>query len=82
MCEAAKAIDKPTDDKAVILFKVEKTDMFEQMVSGDEAKAERIKSIIDRHFRSLHAEVEKDENENGDIENIDVSEFLGLIVFQ
>ena len=32
MGEAAKAIDNPTDEKAKILVKVEKTDMFERMV--------------------------------------------------
>jgi len=79
MTEAAKAIDNPTDEKANILFKVEKTDMFEKLVSGDEGKAERIKAIIERHFRKLQPEIEIEENENGDIENIDVSEFLGLI---
>ena len=58
MTEAAKAIDNPTDEKAGILFKVEKTDMFEQLVSGDELKAERIKAIIDRHVQSIFSETE------------------------
>jgi hypothetical protein len=66
MGEAAKAIDHPTGEKANILFKVEKTDMFEQMVSGDEGKAERIKAIIDRHFRSLQPEVEVENGVNDD----------------
>jgi len=80
MTEAAKAIDHPTDEKAGILFKVEKTDMFEQLVSGDEGKAERIKAIIDRHFRNVQPEIEIEDSENSDMENIDVSEFLGLTV--
>ena len=70
MTEAAKAIDLPTDDKAGILFKVEKTDMFERLVSGDEGKAERIKGIIDRYLQNLQPE----------IENMDISEFLGLTI--
>ena len=80
MTEAAKAIDRPTDDKAGILFRVEKTDMFEQLVSGDEGKAERIKAIIDRHFRSQQPEIENDDSDSDDIENIDISEFLGITV--
>ena len=79
LTEAANAINDPSDEKAEILFKVEKTDMFEQMVSSDEGKAERIKAIIERHFRSQQPEIEIEEDENGDMENIDVSEFLGLI---
>ena len=80
MSEAAKTIDHPTDDKAGILFRVEKTDMFEQLVSGDEGKAERIKAIIDRHFRSQQPEIENDDSDSDDIENIDISEFLGLTI--
>jgi len=82
MTEAAKAIDHPTDEKAGILFKVEKTDMFEQLVSGDEGKAERIKAIIDRHFRNVQPEIEsatETESETSDTEysNFDVADFLG-----
>ena len=80
MTEAAKAIDHPTDDKAGILFKVEKTDMFEQLVSGDEGKAERIKAIIARHIQNLPSEDTNEDSENDDMDNIDVSEFLGLTV--
>jgi len=76
MCEAAKAIESPTDEKANILFKVEKTDMFEQVVSGDEGKAAKIKAIIDRHFQSFQTE-ETESSENSDF---DVSEFLGLTI--
>jgi hypothetical protein len=75
MTEAAQAIDNPTDEKANVLFQVEKTDMFEKLVSGDDGKAATITAIIERHVQSLLSEVE---NENDDNSDIDVSEFLGL----
>jgi len=78
MTEAAKAIDNPTDEQAGILFKVEKTDMFEQMVSGDEGKAERIKSIIDRYVQSIFSETENQSQiSDTDYGNFDVAGFLG-----
>ena len=76
MTEAAKAIDKPTDDKAEILFRVEKTDMFEQLVSGDEGKAQRIKAIIDRHFRSLQPKVEIENTESSEWNEFDIRNHL------
>jgi len=78
MTEAAKAIDNPTDEKAGILFKVEKTDMFEQLVSGDELKAERIKAIIDRHVQSIYSETEsRISGTDTNYTDFDVAEFLG-----
>jgi len=78
MTEAAKAIENPTNEQAGILFKVEKTDMFEQMVSGNEGKAERIKSIIDRYVQSIFSETENQSQiSDTDYGNFDVAEFLG-----
>ena len=51
MTEAAKAIAKPTDEKAAVLYRVEKSDLFEQLLSGDEGKAAAITAIIERHIR-------------------------------
>jgi hypothetical protein len=77
MEEAAKAVDNPSDEKAAILFKVEKTDMFEKLVSGDDGKAARITAIIERHIRSLNPEVENEENNsNSDLEKFDIMDFL------
>jgi hypothetical protein len=83
MTEAVEAIDNPTDEKAAILYRVEKTDMFEQLVSGDEGRAARIKAIIERNIRSLQPEVETEKNEkelNGDNdngwENFDIQNYL------
>jgi len=78
MSEAAKAIDKPTDEKAKILFRVEKTDMFERMVSGDEGKETLIKAIIDRYVQKLLPELESEISDvETDYGNFDVAGFLG-----
>jgi hypothetical protein len=79
LTEAAAAVENPTDDKGAILFKVEKTDMFEQMVSGDAGKAERIKAIIDRHVRNTCPEVENENSDdvnNNDWKNFDLRDYL------
>jgi len=77
--EAAAAVENPTDEKGAILFRVEKTDMFEQLVSGDTGKAERIKAIIERHVQSIYPTDENDSvdygNEN-EWKNFDVESFL------
>ena len=80
MGEAVKAIDNPTDEHAGILFKVVKTDMFEQMVSGDEERAVRIDAIIDRHFRNLQPEVENEIEDSGsdDWKNFDIRNHLAV----
>jgi len=79
LTEAAEAVNNPTDEQAAILFKVEKTDMFEQLVSDDERKMEWIRAIIDRHVRNLYPEVENEVQDNGKSEewmNFDVQSLL------
>ena len=79
MAEAVKAIGNPTDEKAGLLLKVEPTDMFEQMVSGDGEKAMRIRAIIDRNVQRLNPEEEKEneESENGSgWKNFNMADFL------
>jgi hypothetical protein len=79
LTEVAAAVNNPTDDKAGILFKVEKTDMFEQLVSGNEGLAERIKAIIDRHVGSYYnEEVNADLSpaNDGDWNDFDINKYL------
>jgi hypothetical protein len=76
MTETVAAIDNPTDEKAGLLFKVEKTDMFEQLVSGDEGKAARIKAIIDRFTQIAFPETES-EISGTDYDDFDLERFLG-----
>jgi hypothetical protein len=75
---AAKAIDSPADENAEILYRVDKTDMFEKLVSGDEGKRQRIAAIINRHIRSLIPEAAEVADENGDSEYSDfnIADFL------
>jgi hypothetical protein len=70
---AAGAIDSPGDENAEILYRVEKTDMFEQLVSGDEGKRQRIAAVIDRHIKSLNPEVA---NEDSEYSNFNIADFL------
>jgi hypothetical protein len=72
---AARAIDTPTDESAEILYRVEKTDMFEQLVSGDEGKRQQITAVIDRHIRSLFPEVANESNDN-DYGDFNIADFL------
>jgi hypothetical protein len=74
MTEAAKAIDKPSDENAKLLLKVEPTDMFEQMVSGDEGKAAQIKKMIDRYVQGIQQE--EAENESKEYGDFNISDFL------
>ena len=76
MAEAAESVVNPTDEKGEILYRVEKTDMFERLVSGDREKAERIKAIIDRHTRSRSPEVESDNEGDNDWKDFDIRNFL------
>jgi hypothetical protein len=77
MESAAEAVNNPADGKAELLLKIEPTDMFERMVSGDEGKQARIKTIIDRHVQRLNPETQDKEDDNdGDLENFDVMKFL------
>ncbi|MDR1864161.1 MAG: hypothetical protein LBR08_01175, partial [Bacteroidales bacterium] len=58
---------QPANENAGILYRIEKTDLFEKLVSGDTGKAAGIKAIIDRHVRDILAkETGEDENDSGE----------------
>lgn len=73
---AVAALRNPTEEQAAILLGVEKTDMFEQLVSGDTGRAERITNIINRHVQKLYPEEANEKGGNSDLEHFDVAEFL------
>ena len=75
MTGVAEAINHPTTDNAGLLLKVEKTDMFEKLISGDEGKAARVKAVIDRYVRSENPEVEPEES-NADWKDFDMRNYL------
>jgi hypothetical protein len=64
LTEVAEAINHPTDEKADILLRAEKTDMFERLVSGDAGKAAKITAVIDRYVRSQTPEVENEASDS------------------
>jgi hypothetical protein len=77
MEEAAKAVNAPQDSHAALLYRVEKTDMFEQLVHGDGDKATRIKDIIDTYIRRMNPDAVGEEQEsNSDWVQFDVMDFL------
>jgi hypothetical protein len=54
-----------------------KTDMFEQLVSGDAGRAARIAAILDRSEQSLTGQSENPEdNANSEYRNFDIGQFL------
>jgi hypothetical protein len=73
--EMTEAVRNPSDENAGFLYQVEKTDMFEQMVSGDQGKRVTIKAVIDRHLQSLNPEAATEESDS-DLEKFDVIDFL------
>ena len=79
MTGVAEAVNHPTDNHAGLLLKVEKTDIFEKLVSGDEGKTARIKAVIDRYLRSRNPEVESEEN-NKEWKDFDIRNFLGKTI--
>jgi hypothetical protein len=81
MTEAVKTADKPESEQSPeavkTLYRLSKTDMFEQLVSGDTGRAARIAAILDRGEQSLAGQSE-DAPDNGDGEylDFDVGQFL------
>jgi len=75
MTEVAEAINHPSPSNAGLLLKVEKTDVFEKLVSGDMGKADRIKAVIDRHIRSRYPEAGNEESDK-EWKDFDIRNFL------
>ncbi|OAV74533.1 hypothetical protein Barb7_01957 [Bacteroidales bacterium Barb7] len=59
-----------------VLSGLEKTDMFEQLVSGDVGREARIKSAIDRHVQSILPEETLEENNNKEYGDFNIADFL------
>ena len=75
MTETIAAIENPTDAQAELLLRAEKTDMFEQLVSGNEGKATMITAIIDRHVRSQNPEDDAEDATENEDSNVDLDDF-------
>lgn len=82
MEQAVDAVHHLSDEKEAaagrVLSGLEKTDMFEQLISGDAAKEALIKSVIDKHIRSMIPEkTENREDNNNEYGDFDIADFLG-----
>jgi hypothetical protein len=72
--EMVQAFDGNNAQAAEVLYRLEKTDLFEQLVSGDTGRSARIKALLDRHERENEPEANADDsNEHG---NFDIVDFL------
>ena len=75
------AVDKPAYENAGLLNKVEKTDMFEELVSGNVEKVELIRVLIDRYLDDLYPDIQNKEIENthnNEWRNFEMSDYLSL----
>jgi hypothetical protein len=82
MTEAVKTADKPESEQSPeavkTLVKLSKTDMLEQMLSGDEGRAARIAAILDRDEKSLARQSEDEADDGGEYRDFDVDYFFCL----
>jgi hypothetical protein len=81
LAEAVRVVKNPQDEgsreTARILSGLEKTDMFEQLVSGDTDSATRIASILDRNEQSLARQSEDaEDNSDDEYRNFEIEQFL------
>ncbi|MDR3262133.1 MAG: hypothetical protein LBT78_09930 [Tannerella sp.] len=80
MAQAVETVNSPPEgtanEAARILSGLEKTDMFEQMIAGDEGKALRIKAVIERHVQSLLPEDAREDNDNDEYGDFNIAGFL------
>ena len=83
VAEVVKEQPETVSEKtAATIAALEHTDMFELLASGDEGKANWIKSVIERHIQNSEPETEsttETENEISETEysNFDVADFIG-----
>jgi hypothetical protein len=79
MAEAVETADKPESEQSPevveTLYRLSKTDMFEQLVSGDEGRAARIAAILDRGEKSLAGQRE-DAADDSEYRDFDIGQFL------
>jgi hypothetical protein len=81
MAEAVETADKPESEQSPeaveTLYRLSKTDMFEQLVSGDAGRAARIAAILDRGEQSLAGQREDAaDDSDGKYRDFDIGQFL------
>jgi hypothetical protein len=61
---------------AKVLSGLEKTDMFEQLVSGDKGKALWIKAVIERYEQSILPETTQEDEDSNEYGDFNIADFL------
>ena len=83
MTEVLKTADKPESEQSSeaikTLFRLSKTDMFEQMVSGDAGRAARIAAVLDRRERGQGTETVEDGYGNEAYKDFNISNYTNKI---
>ena len=65
-----------SEETAGTFAKLENTDMFEMLVSGDEGKINWIKSIIEQHVQNTMPEPDNENSDTMDYGDFDIADFL------
>jgi hypothetical protein len=65
-----------SEETAQTLEKLENTDVFEQLVSGDGGKANWIKAVVERHIRNTTPETEDETSGDYDYGDFDTADYL------
>ena len=80
MTEAVKTADKPESEQSPEAVKtlrdLSKTDMFEQLVSGDTGRAARIAAILDRREREQGTETVEDSDGDDAYKDFDIGNYI------
>jgi hypothetical protein len=80
MTEAVKTADKPESEQSPEAVKtlrdLSKTDMFEQLVSGDAGRASRIAAILDRREREQGTETVEDSDGDNAYKDFDIGNYI------
>ncbi|KAA6321903.1 hypothetical protein EZS27_028497 [termite gut metagenome] len=81
--EAIGAADNPADEKAQagagkVFYTLEKTDLFEQLISSDGGRAARINAVLERYAGGIIPQAQETEDTEKDTEyrNFDITAFL------
>jgi cell division septum initiation protein DivIVA len=83
IAQAIGAADNPADEKAQaaagkVFYTLEKTDLFEQLISSDGGRAARINAVLERYTGSIIPQAQETEDKEQDTEyrNFDMTAFL------
>jgi hypothetical protein len=72
----AEQPEEVSEETGETLLKLENTDMFEMLVSGNDGKMQWMKSVIDRHIRSIMPETEDKTSDTIDYGDFNVADYL------